>query len=206
MNKAIGLTNLQCFIKRTFDIALSLLGLLLIGWCILIALLIARWSTGSSGIYKQVRVGKHGVLFHIFKIRTMRMCAQNLSTVTVSNDPRITRAGMLLRKFKIDEFPQLWNVLAGDMSIVGPRPDVPGFADLLQGNDLIILSVRPGITSPASLKYKNEQEQLKNSDQPQQYNRDVIFPDKVRINVSYVREYTFTKDLVIILKTIASLL
>ena len=134
------------------------------------------------------------------------MCAQNLSTVTVSNDPRITRAGMLLRKFKIDEFPQLWNVLAGDMSIVGPRPDVPGFADLLQGNDLIILSVRPGITSPASLKYKNEQEQLKNSDQPQQYNRDVIFPDKVRINVSYVREYTFTKDLVIILKTIASLL
>jgi lipopolysaccharide/colanic/teichoic acid biosynthesis glycosyltransferase len=124
------------------------------------------------------------------------------TTVTTAVDPRVTSYGKILRKMKLDELPQLVNVLVGDMSFVGPRPDVPGFADRLTGPDRIILSVRPGITGPATLKYRNEEELLAAQPDPEMYNREVIFPDKVRINREYVEHYSFLADMKYILLTL----
>ncbi len=189
-------------IKRIFDFLLSLFGLIIFSWLIIIAILLAAFDTGLSGIFKQKRVGLKGHEFDIFKIRTMRNIDDIDTTVTQSGDPRITPIGRILRKTKIDELPQLWNVLKGDMSFVGPRPDVPGFADRLQGDERIILSVRPGITGPATLKFKNEEEILARQKDPEKYNKDVIFPEKIKINMDYIRNYSFQKDLQYILKTI----
>jgi len=125
------------------------------------------------------------------------------TTVTTSNDSRITKSGTFFRKTKIDELPQLFNVIFGTMSFVGPRPDVPGFADKLVGEDRVILSVRPGITGPASLKYKNEEEVLAKQKDAQRYNKEVIWPDKVQINKTYIKEWTLKKDIEYILRTIA---
>lgn len=124
------------------------------------------------------------------------------TTITTSHDPRITRIGHYLRKLKIDELPQLINVLLGEMSFVGPRPDVPGFADMLEGEDRIILGVRPGITGPASLKYRYEEDLLKDVDNPETYNASVIFADKIEINKKYIQNYSFLNDLKYILKTL----
>jgi lipopolysaccharide/colanic/teichoic acid biosynthesis glycosyltransferase len=134
-------------------------------------------------------------MFTLIKIRTMRDMPDIATTVTRTDDPRITRLGQLLRKTKIDELPQLWNVLIGDMSLVGPRPDVPGFADTLEGEQRLLLSVRPGITGPATLKYRNEEDLLTGTPDPIAYNQTVIWPDKVRINLAYVRSWTFGQDL-----------
>ena len=124
------------------------------------------------------------------------------TTVTSSNDARITTTGAFFRKTKIDELPQLWNVLVGEMSFVGPRPDVPGYADRLQGEDRIVLSIRPGITGPAQLAYKNEEEILANQDDAVKYNDEIIWPDKVRINREYIEDYSLVKDFYYIWKTI----
>ena len=124
------------------------------------------------------------------------------TVVTTREDPRITPLGKLLRRTKIDELPQLFNVLIGTMSFVGPRPDVPGFADELEGDDRIILSIRPGITGPATLKYRNEEEMLSGVDDPETYNRDVIFPDKVAINRHYIENYSLGQDVRYILQTV----
>jgi len=132
----------------------------------------------------------------------MRDVAGVDTSVTTNTDPRITRLGAFFRKAKIDELPQLINVLLGQMSFVGPRPDVPGFADRLQGEERIVLSVRPGITGPATLKYRNEEEILAQQDDPERYNREVIYPDKVKINVEYVRSYSFWRDLRYIGRTV----
>lgn len=190
----------QKFVKRVFDIICSFLGLVLLFWLILIAIVVAKIETKSSGVFLQKRVGKNGEYFNVMKIKTMKNVAG--TTVTTSNDNRVTKSGRLFRKTKIDELPQLWNVLKGDMSFVGPRPDVPGFADQLQGEDRIVLSIRPGITGPASIKYKNEEELLATVDDPIKYNREVIFPDKVQINKEYIYEYSLAKDLKYIWKTI----
>lgn len=197
-----GLTWQSRVMKRSFDIAFSLLGLLLVGWVILLAAAIARIDTGLSGFFTQSRVGLHGREFQIIKIRTMRPVAGMTSNVTTASDPRITRLGRLLRRAKIDEFPQLFNVLRGDMSFVGPRPDVPGWADLLKGTDRIVLSVRPGITGPATLKYRNEEEVLAAEPDPERHNSEVIFPDKVLINKNYVTGYRFRDDIDCILCTL----
>ena len=143
-------------IKRVFDFSLSLIGLLITWPIILIAWIIASIETKSNGFFLQKRVGENGKLFTIIKIKTMY--PNNGSTVTTANDSRITKSGKFFRKYKIDELPQLINVLKGDMSFVGPRPDVPGYADKLSGDDKVILSLKPGITGPATLKYKNEEE------------------------------------------------
>ena len=132
----------------------------------------------------------------------MKVLQESGTTVTTDNDPRITPLGKLFRKTKIDELPQLLNVLVGDMSLVGPRPDVPGFADKLEGEDRIILSVRPGITGPATLKYRNEEEILAAQEDPERYNLEVIYPDKIKINREYVEHYSFAKDLRYILHTL----
>ena len=124
------------------------------------------------------------------------------SSVTVKDDPRITKIGKIFRDFKIDEIPQIWNVLVGEMSLVGPRPDVPGYADWLKGEERIILDLRPGVTGPATLKYRNEEALLVEQENPVQYNDDVIFPDKVRINMEYAKNLSFIGDIWILWKTI----
>ncbi len=151
--------------------------------------------------FTQKRVGRHGRLFTIIKFRTM-VPHTDVNTVTAANDHRITKAGAFLRKWKLDELPELINVLVGDMSFVGPRPDVPGYADLLTGPEREILSLRPGITGPASLKYYHEEEILAGCENPKEYNDHVIYPDKVKINLKYLGRYNLMEDLKIIFYTL----
>jgi len=194
----------KAFLKRLFDVVVSSAGLILLGWLILIAFIASSIDTRQNGFFTQKRVGKNGKLFRVIKIRTMRIMPNINTTVTQENDPRITHLGRFWRKTKIDELPQLINVFMGQMSFVGPRPDVPGFADQLTGPDRIILSVRPGITGPATLKFRNEEQLLAQQDDPEAYNREVIWPEKVRLNREYVENYSFRQDLKYIWQTIFS--
>ncbi len=150
----------------------------------------------------QRRVGRNAKIFNVIKIRTMKPVVNLNINVTTSDDIRITTLGKLLRKAKIDELPQLVNVLLGQMSFVGPRPDVPGFADKLEGEDRAILSVRPGITGPATLKYRDEEKLLASVNDPETYNNEVIYPDKVKINLAYIKNYSLSSDIKCILSTI----
>ena len=189
-------------LKFIFDRVIALLGLLVL-WPVLlvVAILIKIKMPGGPVIFKQKRVGKNGKLFTMYKFRSMTV-GHNGSSVSVAGESRITPLGAKLRKYKLDELPELWNVLIGDMSFVGPRPDVPGYADLLRGDDREVLMLRPGITGPASLKYRNEEEILANQSDPQRYNDEVIFPDKVLINRYYLHHFSFMKDIEIILCTV----
>ena len=189
--------------KRMFDIVLSIVGISLTWWLMLLAWITASIETKSNGLFMQTRIGRDGKPFKVFKIKTMKSVPDIQSTVTTSKDTRITKSGAFFRKTKIDELPQLFNVLFGQMSFVGPRPDVPGFADRLEGDDRIILSVRPGITGPASLKYKNEEALLAKQQDPERYNREVIWPDKVEINKQYVKGWSLKKDIKYILQTVS---
>jgi lipopolysaccharide/colanic/teichoic acid biosynthesis glycosyltransferase len=191
----------QAFLKRLLDLVAAVIGLFLFGWVILIAALAARISSGGSGFFRQDRIGRHGKTFSILKLRTMRVVGGVHTTATASDDPRITRVGALLRRTKVDELPQLWNVLRGQMSLVGPRPDVPGFADLLEGPDRDILQLRPGITGPASLAFRHEESLLAAAEDPDRYNAEVLFPAKVAINRRYLESYTLRADFVYILAT-----
>lgn len=189
-------------LKYVFDRMAALLGLLLIWWLlIVVAVLIKVKMPGGPALFRQTRIGRHGKPFTIFKFRTMTV-GHGGSSVSVAGESRITPLGAVLRKYKIDELPELWNVLVGDMSFVGPRPDVPGYADRLQGDDREVLELRPGITGPASLKYRNEEELLAAVDNPQEYNDTVIYPDKVRINRYYLHNYSFISDIKMILCTV----
>lgn len=179
-------------IKRLFDFVFSLLGLLFLGGILLICILIASIDTKSFGLFIQSRIGQHGIPFKIFKIKTFS-----------DSSKTTTPFGRFLRASKLDELPQLLNVLMGSMSFVGPRPDVSGYADVLKAEDRIILSVKPGITGLASLKYRNEEEILLQQEFPQIYNDEVIWPDKVRINMWYVCNHTLWMDLRILLFTIS---
>ena len=178
------------------------MGLVIFAPLIATAWIVASIETRSNGFYLQKRVGFKGNLFNVVKIKTMKHFEGVDMTVTAANDVRITRSGAFLRNRKIDELPQLWNVVLGQMSFVGPRPDVPGYADKLEGEDRVVLSVRPGITGPASLKYKGEEELLSRYEDPEKYNDEVIWPDKVRINREYVDQYSLKKDFYYIWKTI----
>jgi lipopolysaccharide/colanic/teichoic acid biosynthesis glycosyltransferase len=199
-----GLTPRQTALKRGVDVVAALLGLavtwpvLAVGWCA------ATISTRGNGLFRQVRVGRDGEPFEVLKLRSMRPLPGVGSTVTTSGDARITGTGAVLRRFKLDELPQLLNVLRGEMSLVGPRPDVPGFADLLRGGDRIVLSVRPGITGPAALAYRHEEELLASVPDPERHNREVIWPDKVRINRDYVENWSLARDVGILLATVRS--
>lgn len=189
-------------LKYVFDRVAALLGLLLIWWLlIVVAILIKVKMPGGPALFRQTRIGRHGKPFTIYKFRTMTV-GHGGSSVSVAGESRITPLGAVLRKYKIDELPELWNVLIGDMSFVGPRPDVPGYADRLQGDDREMLELRPGITGPASLKYRNEEELLAAVDNPQEYNDTVIYPDKVRINRYYLHNYSFVKDIEMIVCTV----
>lgn len=196
------MTPFQRFQKRTLDLVLSFIGLFFFWWLILLSAFIASRDTGLSGFFRQTRVGKNGKLFKVLKIRSMRPVEGVVTTVTTDHDPRISKVGRFWRKSKIDELPQLWNVFVGDMSFVGPRPDVPGFADKLQGEDRLMLTIRPGITGPATVKYKKEEEILAAQPDPEKYNQEVIWPDKVRINIDYIKNYSIGKDIRYIIKTV----
>ena len=152
-------------------------------------------------IFKQKRVGQHGRIFTMYKFRSMTVYHSG-SSVSVQGESRITPLGAVLRKYKLDELPELCNVLIGDMSFVGPRPDVPGYADKLIGDDRKILLLKPGITGPASLKYRNEEELLAEQEDPQKYNDEILFPDKVRINIEYLDNWSFWYDIKIIVYTV----
>ena len=193
---------IDSLIKRSIDFFSSLFGLTIFLWLILIAWTIAAFETKSNGFYIQKRVGRNGKLFKLIKIKTMKPHDGIKTTVTTKNDARITKWGMFFRKTKLDELPSLWNVLMGDMSLVGPRPDVPGYADKLVGKDRRILELRPGITGPATLKYANEEELLANVDDPIKYNDEIIFPDKVKINLEYLDNWSLWLDIKIIFRTI----
>ena len=189
-------------IKWLFDRLMAFVGLLLLWTALLVvAILIKIKMPRGSIIFKQKRVGLNGKLFTMYKFRTM-IVGHGGSSVSVAGESRITPLGRILRKYKLDELPELWNVFIGDMSFVGPRPDIPGYADALVGRDCDILKLRPGITGPASLKYANEEEILAQVENPKEYNDTVIFPDKVRINLDYYRNHSFVGDLKLILATI----
>lgn len=192
----------DAFLKRGFDVIGAFCGLALTWWLIAVAWLLATVDTRSNGFFVQPRVGRHGRLFRVVKIKTMRPNGRLTTTVTKRGDPRITALGTFLRKAKIDELPQLWNVLIGDMSFVGPRPDVPGFADKLKGDERAMLSIRPGITGPATLKYRNEEELLAEQEDAESYNSEVIWPDKVQINLDYIQNWSLKRDLKYICQTI----
>ena len=196
------MSSLERFIKRFFDFTLSLVCLVFSSPLIFISWIISSIETLSNGLFFQQRIGKDGKLFNIVKIKTMKVVVDAEMTITSSDDVRITRIGAFFRRVKIDELPQLWNVFIGQMSFVGPRPDVSGYADKLQGEDRIILSVKPGITGPAQLAYRNEEEILTNQNSPIKYNDEIIWPDKVKINRKYVENYSFFKDLYYIWKTV----
>jgi len=196
------LSSGQKVVKRTFDITFATIGLLFTGWLIGVAYFASRIDTGESGFFRQERVGKYGRLFRIIKIRTMRSDSHHVTNVTTSKDPRITPLGRLLRRSKIDELPQLINILMGDMSFVGPRPDVPGYADELEGEDRIILSVRPGVTGFATLFFPNEEEILADHPNPEEFNYGVLYPKKVELNRQYLQNYSLFKDVGYVIKTI----
>lgn len=198
----MSLSNKQKTIKRLLDIILALFGLILSFLFLIILLIVCSLDTKSFGIIAQRRVGKNAKIFKLIKFKTMKDTNQPQNYITTINDPRITKFGRFLRQTKLDELPQLWNVLIGDMSFVGPRPDVPGYADQLEGEDTIILTVRPGITGPASLAFKDEEQLLAKQKNPKKYNDQVIWPKKVQINKMYIKEYSTLRDLKYIYQTI----
>ena len=188
--------------KRTMDILFSILAvIILFPLFFLLSILIKSTSKGPV-FFIQERVGKDGKIFKMIKFRSMFVTQESSSTISIKGDIRVTKIGVFLRRYKLDEFPELINVLLGHMSLVGPRPDVPGYSDKLVGEDRNILELRPGITGPASLKYSNEEEILGKQKNPKAYNDEVIYPDKVRINLEYYNNQSIWLDIKIIFATI----
>ena len=194
-------------LKRAFDILFSCIGLLTL---LPVFLVMAVWIKADSkgGVfYRQVRVGLHGKQFRIFKFRSMRLGSDQGSQITIGErDSRITRSGLFIRKYKLDELPQLINVFLGDMSFVGPRPEVPKYVDLYTDAQRKVLDVRPGITDMASIKYSNENELLGKAEDPEAYYIQTIMPDKLSINLEYVKNHSFAGDIAIIFKTLFKIL
>ncbi len=194
-------------LKRCFDLLMSGLGLLVLSPLFVLMALWIKCDSKGSVFYRQVRVGRHGKDFRLFKFRSMRVGSDRKGLITVGgHDPRITRSGYFIRKYKLDELPQLINVFIGDMSLVGPRPEVRKYVDLYTPKQRHVLDVRPGITDPASIRYRNENELLGAADDPERYYVDVILPDKLRLNLDYVARHSFGHDLSIIFQTFAAIL
>ena len=212
-------------LKFVFDKVVSLVGLIVLSPVLLIAALLIKWKMPGPILFCQQRVGRYGRIFTVYKFRTMTVKAEasvasrnsEATSIASQEQSRITPLGEKLRRYKLDELPELWNVLKGDMSFVGPRPDVPGYADQLRGEDREVLLLRPGITGPASLKYRNEEDILEAVDEAlqkgrsglpmgsttvQEYNDNVIYPDKVRLNRYYLHHYSFIKDIQMIVCTV----
>lgn len=192
-------------LKWIFDRLVSLIGLVCLSWLYLIvAILIKVKMPGGPVFFVQKRVGRYGKLVKVHKFRSMTVQKKNetFTGIAATEMNRITPLGAKLRRYKIDELPELWDVFIGNMSFVGPRPDIPGYADRLKGDDLEVLRLCPGITGPASMKYRNEEEILALVDEPRKYNDEVIYPDKVRLNRYYLHNYSFVKDIQMIICTV----
>lgn len=177
--------------KRIFDIIFSIIGLIIAGFFVILFWILASVDTKSNGLFIQNRIGQFGIPFKIYKLKTIKDKTQHVS-----------RFGIFLRNSKIDELPQLWNIFIGNMSFVGPRPDIKGYYDRLVGDDRKILELKPGITSLASIKYYNEEKILLQKDNPLQYNDHFIFPDKVKMNLEYYYKHSILMDIEIIFKTV----
>jgi lipopolysaccharide/colanic/teichoic acid biosynthesis glycosyltransferase len=187
--------------KRLFDIVASGFGLILLLPVFLVIVILIKVQMPGPVLFRQIRAGRFGKPFIINKFRTMSP-EHNGSSISVKGQSRITPLGAVLRKYKLDELPELWNVIIGEMSLVGPRPDVPEYAEKLTGEERKILDLRPGITGPASLKYAREEEILASVSDPKEYNDKVIWPDKVRINLKYYHNWSFSGDIIFISRTL----
>ena len=189
-------------LKRAFDIVASGLGLLFLSPLFLILAVWIKLDSKGPVFYRQIRVGRNNRDFQLFKFRSMRVGADKQGLITVGGrDPRITRSGYFIRKYKLDQFPQLINVFVGDMSLVGPRPEVRKYVDMYTPEQMKVLSVRPGITDLASIRYRNENELLEQADDPDQYYEQVIMQDKLRINLEHVANHSFLNDIKLIFRT-----
>ena len=189
--------------KRTFDIIASGLGLIVLSPLFLILAIWIKLDSKGPVFYRQVRVGRYNKDFRIFKFRSMRVGADKGSLVTIGgHDPRVTRSGYWIRKFKLYELPQLINVFIGDMSLVGPRPEVRHYVDYWTPEQMNVLDVRPGITDPASIKFRNENELMEKAENPEKYYIEVIMQEKIRLYLEYVKKDSFLYDISLILKTL----
>ena len=189
--------------KLIFDRFFAFCGLIILSPVIFVIFILHKIKMPKGGfVYRQVRIGKAGKPFRIFKIRTMMDNSEEEGTITTIDDERVLPFGKWLRESKVDTFLELINILIGDMSFVGPRPDVPGYADKLEGDDRKILELRPGLTGPASIKYRHEDRILAQQNDPQRYNDEVIWPDKVKINKEYYENWSVWKDISILWKTV----
>lgn len=188
--------------KRLFDIVASGLGLIVLSPLFLILAIWIKLDSKGPVFYRQVRVGRHNKDFRIFKFRSMRVGADKGSLVTIGGrDPRVTKSGYWIRKFKLDELPQLINVFIGDMSLVGPRPEVRHYVDYWTPAQMHVLDVRPGITDPASIKFRNENELMEKAEAPEKYYIEVIMQEKIKLYLEYVEKHNFFYDLGLIFKT-----
>jgi lipopolysaccharide/colanic/teichoic acid biosynthesis glycosyltransferase len=189
-------------LKRLFDIVASGCGLIVLSPLFIILAIWIKLDSKGPVFYRQVRVGRGNRDFRLYKFRSMRVGADKQGLITVGGrDPRITRSGYFIRKYKLDEFPQLINVFVGDMSLVGPRPEVRKYVDMYTAEQLRVLSVRPGITDLASIRYRNENELLEQAEDPDSYYEQVIMQDKLRINLEYVDNHCFVNDIKLIFMT-----
>ncbi len=187
--------------KRLFDVVVSFFGLVVLFPVLVVIALLIKWRMPGPIFFNQIRGGRHGKTFIIHKFRSMRTNIGG-TTVSVLGDSRVTPLGAKLRKYKLDELPELWNVLKGDMSFVGPRPDMPEYAQKLVGEQKKILELRPGVTGPATLKFANEEVLLATVKNPEKYNEEVIWPEKVRLNLDYYYNQSLAKDIYIMFKTV----
>ncbi len=188
--------------KRIFDIIASGLGLIVLSPLFLVLAIWIKQDSDGPVFYRQVRVGKNNKDFRIFKFRSMRVGSDKGSLVTIGGrDPRVTKSGYWIRKFKLDELPQLINVFIGDMSLVGPRPEVRHYVDYWTPEQMHVLDVRPGITDPASIKFRNENELMEKAEDPEKYYIEVIMQEKIKLYLEYVEKHNFFYDLGLIFKT-----
>lgn len=197
------MTPLQQITKRLFDLTIAFAGLVLLSPLLLVVAVVVRVSSPGPALFIQDRVGRHGRLFRCAKFRTMRIGTDSQGSVTAAGDARITPVGRFLRRWKLDELPQLWHVLTGRMALVGPRPDVPGYADRLEGDARRVLVLRPGITGPAALFFRDEERLLALARDPRRFNDEVLFPEKVRINLDYLAQGSFWRDIGYLIATVA---
>jgi lipopolysaccharide/colanic/teichoic acid biosynthesis glycosyltransferase len=188
-------------VKRAFDIVASLAGLIILSPVLVIVALLIKIRMPGPILFTQARTGRYGRPFTIYKFRSM-LPDHKGTVISVKGESRITPLGNTLRKYKLDELPELWNILRGEMSFVGPRPDLPEYTDRLEGEERMILELRPGLTGPATLLYANEEELLASVDDPQKYNDEVLWPQKVRLNLDYYHNRSFSGDILLIFKTI----
>jgi lipopolysaccharide/colanic/teichoic acid biosynthesis glycosyltransferase len=191
-------------VKRAFDVSVSIIGLVLLAPLFGVIALAVRTSTVGPALYRSTRIGRAGEPFQLLKFRTMRVGADRLGgSSTPDDDPRVTNVGAVLRRYKLDELPQLWNVLIGDMSLVGPRPQVPWAVKRYTSEERVVLTVRPGITDPASLRFANEGDILRGQPNPDQAYFDLIHPEKMRLSIHYVQTRSFVGDLRILAATLS---